>query len=257
MTRKLNLSPASVRMWMECPYAFALDRVAKVPRYQRVITPQMHTGRAVHTVLEQIAKQPELSAEFAESSLERTFSWDAYADRAEAEVAYQTARERLATWLVTPYGREAGQLLAVEKMLRSPERDGLVLSGRPDLVRVYPDDTIEVVDHKSGLCTPSAEELKGEPQAAIYRILAEVHWPGYPNYRVTFSYLATGTTVPVQFGCEEVEAWWEFILDVAERIRKARAQVEGDLHLEEAFEPQPGARCARCMFRKVCTFRSV
>jgi len=68
------------------------------PRYQRVIGAQLHTGRAVHTVLETLVKQPELSREDAKLSLERTFSWNAYRDRETAEAAFETARARLDAW---------------------------------------------------------------------------------------------------------------------------------------------------------------
>lgn len=251
---KLNLSPHTLRLWLGCPYAYALDKIVKVPRYRRVIAPAMHTGRAVHTVLEQLVRQPLLSLEEAERTLERTFSWGAYASRKEAEAAYQLAHERLCDWVRSPYGWGEGTSLAVEKMLRSGAGEALVLWGRPDLVRIHPEGFLEVVDHKSGRHIPTADQLKQDPQAGIYRILGELHWPGYPGYQVSFSYLATGAVVPVRYTPEEIEVWWDLLFESARHIQRARAQTEGDIPLEEAFEPRPGEQCLYCSFRKVCAF---
>jgi putative RecB family exonuclease len=255
MSVKINLSPSSVKMWLGCPYAYALDKVVKVPRWRRVIAPYMHTGRAVHTVVEHLAQAPELTAADAMRELDATFSWHVYTDRLEAEAAYEIARRRLSDWLAAPYGWGEGRILAIEKMLRSPLREGLVLWGKPDLVREAADGILEVVDHKSGQAIPTLEQLRQDPQATIYRILAAIQWPNYPEYRISFSYLATSEVIPVTCTTEEAEAWWDYFSSIADEIRRSLRRVESDLPLDEAFEPNPGKHCAYCTFRKVCTFQ--
>lgn len=253
--RALQLSPTSIKTYTRCPYAYGLDKIARIPRYKRVIAPELHTGRSVHTVLEHLVKQPEVSRADAERSLDETFAWHVYDDPTTAQAAYQTARERLSDWVNFPYGWGDGQTLAVEKLLRTPNRDGLVLLGKPDLVREHPNGSLEVVDHKSGRFVPSLAELKMDYQAGIYRLLAEQYWPGYPHYQVSFSYLATGAVVPVAYTATEIEHWWTVLSRIGERIGRARASVvEGDIPLPEAFPPKPGEQCERCPFRKVCTF---
>ncbi|BAC89686.1 RecB family exonuclease [Gloeobacter violaceus] len=261
--RPLSLSPTALKLYVRCAYAYALDKIVKVPGYRRIIAAHLHTGRAVHTVLEQLVRQEQIRPEDAVSSLERTFSWGAYTDRQTAEAAFQTARARLDAWVGTPYGWGAGEQLAVEKMLRTRPRPlgsasigSVVLIGKPDLVRVDPEGTLEVVDHKSGKPGDGVEALKRDFQAAIYRILAEERWPDYSAYRVSFSYLATGTVIGLTYTREEVEDWWQALLTVAERIARARLAVENDIALEEAFVPAPGEQCAACTFRRVCAFRA-
>jgi RecB family exonuclease len=255
MTLKINLSPSSVKTWLGCPYAYALDKVVKIPRWRRVIASYMHTGRAVHSVVEHLSKAPELTAEDAIRELDATFAWHVYADRPEAEAAYAIARRCLSDWLATPYGWGEGRILAIEKMLRSPIREGLVLWGKPDLVREAAGGILEVIDHKSGQAIPSFEQLRQDPQATIYRLLAAIHWPDYQEYRISFSYLATSQVIPVTCTDEEAEAWWMYFMQIAEDIRRALRRAEADLPLEEAFEPNPGQACKYCTFRKVCSFR--
>lgn len=255
MTIKINLSPSSVKTWLGCPYAYALDKVVKVPRWRRIIAPYMHTGRAVHTVVERLAQSSELTAEDAIGQLDATFAWDVYADSSEAEAAYEIARRRLSDWLAAPYGWGEGRILAIEKMLRSPVREGLVLWGKPDLVREYGDGVLEVVDHKSGQGIPSPEQLRRDPQATIYRILAAIQWPNYREYRMSFSYLATSEVISVTCTNEETEEWLAYFSGIAEEIRRSLGRAASDLPLDEAFEPHPGENCAHCTFRKVCTFQ--
>ncbi|AGY56814.1 RecB family exonuclease [Gloeobacter kilaueensis] len=262
--RALTLSPSTLKTYARCRYAYALDKIVKVPRSRRVIAAQLHTGRAVHTVLEQLLQQEQLQPEAAAQALERTFSWNAYEDREVAEDAYLTARERLSDWLGKPYGWGEGEQLAIEKMLRTkthaltgePSAPGWVLMGKPDLVRVHPDGALEVIDHKSGSHIPDAEALKWDFQAGVYRLLAQERWPTYPAYRISFSYLATGTVIPLTYEAAEVEQWWDILQGIAGNIAHARRAVENNIALEDAFVPNPGPQCPHCTFQRVCRFRA-
>gem|GEM_PF-2426123 len=250
----LHLSATTLTTYTRCPYAYALEKVAKVPAYLKSISPEMHTGTALHAVLQSMVKEPELTPEKAQVKLEQSFNWNNYQDPQQAQAQFAIAQQRLQGWLETPYGWGAGEVISVEKMLRSPEVEGLILWGKPDMVRVAEDNVLEVVDHKSGRYVPSLKEQKASWQAIVYRLLVEIRWPDFSDYRISFSYLATQSVLPIVYTPSEVESMWQRILQIAERIGKARASVTLDIALDEAFPARPGSHCRYCNTRMACSF---
>lgn len=83
--------------------------------------------------------------------------------------------------------------------------ENVVINGFFDLVLSPDQDTIEIVDYKSGKSTKTYDELKEDIQAKIYSLAIKHEFPGYKNYFLTFDYF---NRAPVTVTFSDAEDEW-------------------------------------------------
>jgi hypothetical protein len=82
---------------------------------------------------------------------------------------------------------------------------GFKLKGVIDLVTKIDDETIEVIDFKSGNNTKSYNELKKDPQMRSYHLIAKKLWPEYKCRMMTLYYLRKLRPVTCAFDDDDDE----------------------------------------------------
>jgi len=72
----------------------------------------------------------------------------------------------------------------------SMELEGEVMTrGVIDLVVETDEDTLEIIDYKSGNSTLSYNAMLTDPQVRIYAMVAKILWPGYKTYMMSLYYV--------------------------------------------------------------------
>jgi len=78
--------------------------------------------------------------------------------------------------------------LGIEHNFNIDIGDGVVINGFFDLVLAPDQETIEIVDYKSGKSTKNYDELKNDIQARLYSLAIKHEFPDYKNFFLTFDY---------------------------------------------------------------------
>jgi RecB family exonuclease len=81
--------------------------------------------------------------------------------------------------------------------------DGVKLRGIIDLVVESDEDTLEIIDYKSGNSTKSYNAALTDPQMRIYSMVAKILWPGYKTYVTSLYYIRKKRMVSCVFSEED------------------------------------------------------
>jgi len=222
------VSHSSISDWLNCPRAYYLKNIYKNPKTGRkmaLINPAMALGQAVHEVIENLSV---LSVErrFEQPLLERLEStWKKISGKRggflskEAEGKYkQRGREMLRRVETNP-----GPLknLAVKIKLDLPyywlsEKDNIILCGKIDWLEYLPDNSIHIIDFKTG----RNEEKSDSLQLSIYYLLAQ-NTQKRPVVKLSYWYIDRDGH-PVAQKLPDVAQAKEKILKIAKEMKLAR-----------------------------------
>jgi CRISPR/Cas system-associated exonuclease Cas4 (RecB family) len=262
------LSYSSYRTYLECPLRWKYLYVERRPE-----TPRGYFtfGRVIHSVLEEVVRplvlpsarrreggesqttlrdwsdqgdaplaaggRPPMGAEDLLALYDHLWTNEGYASRDEEERYRSLGRELLLRYR-DRLELEPPSPVAVEEHLEA-RWDGLPVHGYVDRIDRTPDGGLEVVDYKTSR-ELSAEDAVSSDQLSVYQVLVERNYRA-PVERLTLLHLRSLTPLRTPpRGPRALEPLHQRMGEVADGIR------------EEAFEPTPGAPCARCDFRAVC-----
>jgi len=97
------------------------------------------------------------------------------------------------------------------------------------------------VDYKTGKYLPSAADLKGDLQFAIYALAAQGLYPGCAA-RAQLYALQHDLGLRVDISADDLER-------AANTIRRTVGGIDAEL-----FPPRPGRQCDSCEYRPVCPY---
>jgi len=124
----------------------------------------------------------------------------------------------------------------MEEFLTVAITPGLVLRGRIDRVDRESDDSLHIIDYKTGNMPPEIDWTQLELHALI--LSKRLPWP---VSRVSYIYLAPSLMSSTEISTERLtQTHWE-LLNTARKIRR-----------ERKFRPSPGPRCGNCDFLSIC-----
>jgi hypothetical protein len=84
------------------------------------------------------------------------------------------------------------KILDVEQLFKIQIPDGnsnITINGIIDVITELDNDTIEIVDYKTGKYVQSYNECAKDPQLLIYHLAAKTQWHNYRNFFITIYYL--------------------------------------------------------------------
>lgn len=175
------VSHSSMGDFLKCPRLYYLHNMYKDPQTGRkmsIVTPHMSLGIAVHNVLEGLANYPagermkrDLRATFEEEWLHVTGIRGGFTSETEEETFKLRGKEMINTVIKNPRFLTNKRIkLPKEKMNPNfylSEEDNIILNGQVDWIEYLPDDTLHIVDFKTG----KHEEKEGSLQLPIYLLL--------------------------------------------------------------------------------------
>lgn len=247
LTMPRRLSPSAINRYRICPRAAWFQYVAKVPQIEQP-SPVLVLGNAVHAALDKFFGLKPADREPAAELLGRCLRavWRDH----RTPGAFLTRDEE------ANYGRQGLAMLGEfaarcdtsltpisrERWVSTRLDNGVEIFGKVDRIDNAPGSTneIDLIDYKTGRQQLDAEDLAGDPAAQIYLISTERQYRR-PVRRVSFNYLATGTT-----------ASWDVERDDVDTIQGQLVEITSSIVADRDFVPNPGQHCARCPFAHVC-----
>jgi DNA helicase-2/ATP-dependent DNA helicase PcrA len=237
-TRAIEVSFSKIKSYFDCHYLFKL-------RYRYGFEPPISVGigygRALHNALAEIHAEALRGHLLTEADVPRLVNDHLYLPFAPPEkVEEQRMRaRRVLTRYLRKYGRRLSQLEHAEKPIELQVDDGMVLTGRIDLIRRLDNGQVVIVDFKSG--SRLLEEDITQHQLRIYAA----------GYRELTGQMADRIEV------HELERGEVHPLALNERlIRQTLADVQHAGHaLQTNMLPRLerwGPTCVRCDLQGVC-----
>lgn len=85
------------------------------------------------------------------------------------------------------------KIIGTEVYFKDDLGDGLIVNGYIDMVTEIDKDTIEIIDFKTGNRAKSYNEMRKDPQARTYSLVAHKMWPQYKYVQMTLYFLRKRT----------------------------------------------------------------
>ncbi len=224
-----------------CPQRYKLQYVDRIPV---PTAPELHFGSAVHEALRfmydpkhlEIPSLEEVAQAFINAWQAREADVPENRRQAFFEQGINIVRRHYERHFPLPEGR---RVAATERFFNIPLGGDHTLNGRIDRIDVLPDQSVEVIDYKTGRTMPTQPMAEKDRQLAIYRMAADQLYPGH---RVTTTFLYLLHDFPLQVDHSE-----EFLEETRAAVAEAVARIEvGD------FDPNAGAHCDWCPYREYC-----
>jgi putative RecB family exonuclease len=116
---------------------------------------------------------------------------------------------------------------------------GLVLRGRIDRVDREQDESLHIIDYKTGNMPLEIDWS----QLELYALMVSRHLP-QPVSKISYLYLGPSIMQSTQISAEEMH-----------RIHWAALNMARKIHREREFHPAPGLWCSNCYFIPICPSR--
>ncbi len=236
---ELRLSATDLDLYLTCPLKYKFARVFGIPRPPTV---NMRFGILIHNVLQRF-HEPALvgggpqGRETLDDLLSEGWRRGGFGESHDELQFLDRAREAMGAYWERERSSE-GTPAFLERQFEFQVGPHW-LRGRADRVDRLPDDSLEVIDYKTGARIES-ERHGGDLQLALYRLGASEAWD---------LEIGSGSYYYVMEGIKETV---EPAPDDRERVERTVLEV-GEGVLSQDFEPRPSPEvCSWCDFRLVC-----
>lgn len=225
------VSHSSMGDFLKCPRLYYLHNMYKDPitnRKMSLVTPYMSLGIAVHNVVEGLANYPaeermsrDLRATFEEEWLKVSGKKGGFTSDEQEEAFKMRGKEMINTVI-------KNSRFLVNKRIKLPqsdmpcnfylsEEDNIILNGMVDWIEYLPDDTLHLVDFKTG----KYEEKESSLQLPIYLLLSNALQKRKVS-RASYWYLETDTIAEKEL--PDAATAYKDVYAVASQVKRARAQ---------------------------------
>ncbi len=195
-----------------------------------IVTPHMSLGIAVHNVLEGLAEYP--AAERMKRDLRATFEeeWQKVSgikggfNTGEQEEEFKMRGKDMINNVIKDPKFLVNKRIKLPKEKMNPnyflsEKDNIILNGQVDWIEYMDDDTLHIVDFKTG----KREEADGSLQLPIYLLLCNALQKRKVS-KVSYWYLESDKIVEKEL--PDAEKSYRDVYDVALRVKTAREKGE-------------------------------
>jgi RecB family exonuclease len=240
------VSHSSMGDFLKCPRLYYLHNIYKDPKTNRkmtIVTPHMSLGIAVHNVLEGLANYPaeermsrDLRAQFEEEWLKIEGKKGGFLSAEQEEEFKVRGKDMINTAIKNPR-------FLVNKRIKLPqsnmpcnfylsEDDNIILNGLIDWLEYLPDDTLHVIDFKTG----KHEEKESSLQLPIYLLLCNTLQKRKVS-KASYWYLESDKMVEKEL--PDLETARRDVYAVAIKVKQAR-------EAKEFSCPQGDGGCMHC-----------
>lgn len=224
------VSHSSMQDFLKCPRAYYLHNMYKDPatgRKMSVVSPHMSLGVAVHCVLEDLANYPseerfkrDLRAKFEEEWTKVTGLKGGFLTPEQEEEFKMRGKQMINNVIADPKFLVNKRVkLPKEKMNPNfflSDEDNIILNGQVDWIEFLPDETLHIVDFKTG----KHEETEASLQLPIYLLLCSALRPQWKVSKASYWYLESGKIVEKEL--PDCETAHRDVMEVALKVKQAR-----------------------------------
>ncbi len=224
------VSHSSMGDFLKCPRLYYLHNMYKDPatgRKMSIVTPHMALGTAVHQVLEDLANYP--SEERFKRDLRARFEeeWEKVSGvkggflTQEQEEEFKVRGKDMINNVIKDPKFLVNKRVKLPKEKMNPnyylsEDDNIILNGQVDWIEFLPDETLHIVDFKTG----KREESEASLQLPIYLLLCNKLRPQWKVSKASYWYLESDKIVEKEL--PDAETAFRDVYDVALRVKQAR-----------------------------------
>ena len=257
------VSHSSMGDYLKCPRLYYLHNVYKDPatgRKMSIVTPHMSLGIAVHNVLEGLGEYP--AAERMKRDLRATFEegWAKVSGikggftSPEEEEEFKIRGKEMINNVIKDPKFLVNKRIKLPKEKMNPnyylsEDDNIILNGQIDWIEYLPDDSLHIIDFKTG----KHEEKDGSLQLPIYLLLCNALQKRKVS-KVSYWYLESGKVVEKEL--PESSTAYQEVLSTAIQVKQAREL--GEFHCPkgdyDSETKQGGCMCCR-PYEKILDFK--
>lgn len=227
------VSHSSMGDFLKCPRLYYLHNIYKDPgtgRKMSIVSPHMSLGIAVHEVLEGLGNYPanermkrDLRATFEEEWLKVTGIRGGFASE-EMEDEFKLRGKEMINNVIKDPRFLVNKRIKLPKEKMNPnyylsEDDNIILNGQVDWIEYLDDDTLHIIDFKTG----KNEEKDGSLQLPIYLLLCNALQKRKVS-RASYWYLESDKIVEKEL--PDLEKARRDVYDVALRVKLARDKNE-------------------------------
>jgi putative RecB family exonuclease len=244
-----SLSPSRVTSFTDCPFAFRLRAIDRLPEPP---SPHAMKGTLVHKVLERLVwDHPACERTPAMATVELERAWqELWTDPSFVELELNDEE-------VTTFREDAAVLVENYFVLEDPSRvravgvelclearlDGLLLRGIIDRLDITEDGELVVVDYKTGTAPPERFERGKLVGVHLYALLCEQALGRAPA-RVQLMHLREPLTITAVPSPQTLRGQQRRTLAVWHAIERACER--------DDFQPRPSSLCRYCAFQAFC-----
>ncbi|MGA9762023.1 MAG: PD-(D/E)XK nuclease family protein [Gaiellaceae bacterium] len=241
MARGKPVSPSAIDRYRRCPRQFYLCDIVELRGNSRQ-TLQTSVGRVIHAALQEVLKRPaeERSYEALAAALRKC--WRTYCPKDLFAIGEEVRIGNRCLEQLRCYSETHSldcETLGLECTLEAVLPGGARITGRIDRIDRLSDGRVRVIDHKTGHRWLEEEDLRTEPAARIYLLLASKQFG--PIDSVRYHFLETGE-----------DLIWEPEQEDLPYIAEGLAREVAEILSAEPYAPNPGNHCEWCPFRKYC-----
>ncbi len=246
------VSHSSMGDFLKCPRSYYLHNMYKDPvtsRKMSIVSPHMSLGIAVHEVLEGLGEYPshermskDLRAMFESEWEKVTGIKGGFESPVQEEKFKMRGKEMINNVIKNPrFLTEKRIKLPKEKMNPNfylSEDENIILNGQVDWLEYLPDDTLHIIDFKTG----KHEEKEGSLQLPIYLLLCNALQKRKVS-KASYWYLETDKVVEKEL--PDVETSYRDVLEIALKVKAARK--EGVFECPKGnYDPETGEGGCHC-----------
>ncbi len=219
--------------FLKCPRLYYLHNMYKDPatgRKMSIVTPHMSLGIAVHNVLEGLGEYPanermkrDLRAAF-EAEWEKVSGIKGGFTSPEEEEEFKMRGKEMINNVIKDPKFLVNKRIKLPKEKMNPnyflsEEDNIILNGQVDWIEYLDDDTLHIIDFKTG----KKEEADGSLQLPIYLLLCNELQKRKVS-KVSYWYLESDKIVEKEL--PDAEKSYRDVFDVALKVKAAREKNE-------------------------------
>jgi ATP-dependent helicase/DNAse subunit B len=224
------VSHSSMGDFLKCPRLYYLHNVYKDPatgRKMSIVNPHMALGTAVHEVLEDLANYPseerfnrDLRARF-EEEWEKVSGTKGGFLTPEQEEEFKMRGKEMINNVIADHKFLVNKRVKLPKEKMNPnfylsEDDNIILNGQVDWIEFLEDQTLHIVDFKTG----KREESDSSLQLPIYLLLCNKLRPQWKVSKASYWYLESDKIVEKEL--PDAETAYRDVYDVALKVKQAR-----------------------------------
>ena len=233
---KLQLSASALETYDTCPQKFMFSHYLKIPTGPQ---PALTFGNIMHQCVRrffELRRQGPVAFEQLQAHFEQVWKGTGFEDDYQEQAYKKAGLEQLRVFASRNENVTAFPIAAEAHF--SLDLGDVVLEGRIDQINPLPDQSVELVDYKTGR-PPTQKDADKSLQLSVYALAARDELHLNPT-KLTFYSLTSNEPVRTVRTSKSLDLVVTEIRGVAEQIRK------------QLFPPKPGFACKYCDYELIC-----